>query len=589
MPLTKLDEGEQRRRRRGIMVPLAFVCAVLLALPALTSPLFHDDVIHRAMLLDGAPGLRWSAFELYDFIGGPERPASGFREHGLVPWFTPDDLELRFFRPLSSSVLAADAYLFGERTWLSRLHSLAWFLATVALVSALYRRFLPGPSAGLATLMYAIAGAHLMPVSWIAARHALISAALALLAFWVYVRGREDGWKPARWLAPVVVMVGLLAGEMAIGALALIGAWELLGRRDTVRVRVTALAPFLVVAAGYAGFYVAMGYGARGSSLYLGGDAASLAAIPHRLLILIGELVAATPSDAFGTAPVTAQIGAALWGAAAAAAAWVVIRMVRTHVDSREKSALPWMAAAAVAAALPGTLAPLGGRVLTIALFPALGIMAVVLVRGIDAVRRGARRKSGRVFVMVAVAGFALGHLVTGPVARAGLGMWLAQLAREQHQRAAALQPCTGVMVIVVAADPMVATYIPATLTFRNRAPDHLHVLSLAPYDHRIENVGETGFDLVIRDEARSMSPWEGLYRNRPVATGTRVTLPSLDAAVIETRSGMPTRVRFDFGEPIDSERFCFFQWRNGDIGALSPPVPGDVIDVPHEPGPMGL
>ena len=246
-------------------VPLAFVLAILLALPSLNAPLLQDDVIHRGMLLDKAKGVQWSPLELYDFVGGPTRRASLMRDRGLLPWFTDDELTLRFFRPLSSAALAFDARLFGERTWLSRLHSLSWFLAILGLAAALHRRFLPPATAGVATLIYALAAGHALPVSFIAARHALVCTAFSLLAFWCHVRGRDDGWRPGRWLAPAAVAVGLFGGEMALGAVALIGAWELFGRRDRLPARLLAVIPFAVLAVVYLGGYVAMDYGARGS------------------------------------------------------------------------------------------------------------------------------------------------------------------------------------------------------------------------------------------------------------------------------------------------------------------------------------
>ena len=292
-------------RPARLAVPLAFVLAVLLALPSLNAPLFQDDVIHRGMLLDKATAVSWSPFELYDFVGGPTRPASLMRDRGLLPWFTDDHLKLRFFRPLSSAALALDAWLFGERTWLSRLHSLSWFLAILGLVAALHRRFLPAATAGVATLIYALAAGHALPVSWIAARHTLVCTAFSLLAFWCHVRAREDGWRLGRWLAPVAVAVGLLAGEMTLGAVALIGAWELFARRDRMRARLLAATPFVVLAAVYLGGYVAMDYGARGSGAYtgLGGGLSNAATVVRHFLILVGELVAAVPSDALGLAP----------------------------------------------------------------------------------------------------------------------------------------------------------------------------------------------------------------------------------------------------------------------------------------------
>jgi hypothetical protein len=112
--------------------------------------------------------------------------------------------------------------------------------------------------------------------------------------------------------------------------------------------------------------------------------------------------------------------------------------------------------------------------------------------------------------------------------------------------------------------------------------------LSLAGYDHRLEHVTRTGFDLVVGGHERVRSLWERLYRSAPMRAPTRVTIPSLDAVVIEDRDGTPVRMRFDFGEPLDSPHLCFFQWRDGRMASLAPPKPGDTIELPHQLGPTG-
>jgi hypothetical protein len=572
-----------------IAVALAFLAAVLLAIPSLTAPLLHDDVIHRGMLLGKAPGVHWSALELYDFVGGPTRPATLLRERGLLPWFADDELRLRFFRPLSSALLAADARLFGERTWLSRLHGLVWFLAILALVAALHRRFLSASTAAAGTVIYAIAAGHALPVSWIAARHSLVCTACSLVAFWLHLRGREDGWRAARWLAPAAFATGLLAGEMTLGAFAAIGAWEIFGRRDRFRERALALAPFAVIAVVYLAGYVAMGYGARGSGAYtdLGGGLPAAVTVVRHFLILVGELVAATPSDAFGLGTVGVQTSAALWGAAVAAALLAVYRFARPQVDPHEAAAMRWMPAAAAAAVMPGALGLVGGRALTIALVPATAVVAVVLVRGAAAVRATGLRAPAGAVMAVLIGGFALGHVVTAPLVRTIIGVDLARLAREQHALAARMVPCPGVMVLVAAADPTIATYVPVTLALNDRGPERVRVLSMAASDHRIDNVTRTGFDLSTRGTERTRSVWERLFRGGPLAAGTRVRVEGLDALVVEDRDGAPVRVRFDFGEPLDSPHLCLLQWRDGKIAPLRPPQPGEAIDLVYQPGPM--
>ena len=68
---------------------------------------------------------------------------------------------------------------------------------------------------------------------------------------------------------------------------------------------------------------------------------------------------------------------------------------------------------------------------------------------------------------------------------------------------------------------------------------------------------------------------------------GTTVRLAGLGATVIEDRDGVPVRVRFDFGEPLDSVHLGLLPWRNGGLIPLEPPAPGETLGLPYEPGPM--
>jgi hypothetical protein len=569
-------------------VPLALVAAVLLALPGVRSPLLLDDVVHRAMLEDRLPGARWSSLELYDFVGAPERPATVLRDHGSVPWFTADDLKLRFVRPLSSALLAAEARLDERWIWVARLHSLAWFLVCIVIAAALHRRVLECGS-GLATLIYALAAGHAMPISWLAARYALVCAAFGLLSVWCYLRAREDGWRPGQWLAPVTLGIGLLAGETALGAVGLIAAWELTAARGTPGDRLRAFAPVGGLTAIYLTTYLLLGYGAHASGIYLdatGGIGALLTA-GRRLLMLAAEMIAGTPSDGFAAGSPSIQTLGAVWGVAVVVAAWLMWRVPHGHGAGHLHAAVAWMSIAAVTASLPGTLASLGGRVLTIALVPSSALVAVLVLGALNAAARQGSTRPVRAALRIVAGGLLTAHLGLGPVVRGVAGVALARVAERTHAIAAATPPCEGVMVVVAAADPAIATYVPAVLARRARAPERLRVLSMAPADHRIENVTPTGFDLVTLQTNRERSLWELLYRRAPLPAGTRVRIPSLDAVVAADSRGAPLRVRFDFGTPLTSPGLCFLQWRDGQLRALD--LAGQTqVHLPHEVGPLG-
>ena len=572
------------------MKRLAVLASLLLALPMLGSPPLEDDVFHRGMVEGRLSAVHWGPTELYDFIGAPSRPPSQLREHGVLPWFAADDLKVRFFRPLSSGILAGEITLVGDRAWVSRLHSLAWFFVVLGLVVVVNERTLEPRAAALATLIYALSGGLLLPVSWPAARHELICTVFALLAFWWHVRARDDGWTPGRVLSPLAFAVGLLAGELTLGAVAVIALWEWFARTDRWRDRIVAVTPIAIVTLGYLVFYAVRDYGTRSTAAYvpLTLDLASAAAVLRHFGILAGELVAGTPSDAFGLAPVGVQTIGAVWGAAMVGAAWWLFSVVRPHLDPREATAVRWMALASLAAALPGALAIVGGRVLVLALVPASGVASILVLRG-WALRRVLQRAAAtRAIASLIVVIIAFGHFITGPVMRVTIGMALGRVAQAQHDLAAALSPCRGVMVLVAAADPIVATYVPSMMSLTDHAPERVRVLSMAPVDHRIERVTPTGFDLVLSRTRPARTLWERLFRRAPLPAGTHVQISSLDATVIEDVSGTPTRMRFDFGEPLDSPHLCFYQWRDGRIATLAPPKPGDVIVLAHERGPTG-
>jgi hypothetical protein len=310
----------------------------------------------------------------------------------------------------------------------------------------------------------------------------------------------------------------------------------------------------------------------------------------RHFFILIGEMIAATPSDAVGTQAAGPQMAAALWGGAAALAAWALYRFARAGFAAEETAAMRWMPIAAAAAAVPGTLALVGGRVLTVALAPASGVVAVLIARGASAARQRGMSRVARHAAALAVFALAFAHLVAAPILRVVIGTALTRVAVAQHVQATLAPSCSGLMVLIAAADPTIAMYVPATAALEGRDPGKgLRVLSLAAADHRIENVTLSGFDLVSFRRTSTRSVWELLYRRRPIPSGTHVTVPSLDVTVIEDFDGAPTRVRFDFGQSLDSPDLCFVEWRDGRLRSLPPPSPGRTIELPHQPGPLGF
>ena len=457
----------------------------------------------------------------------------------------------------------------------------------VGLESGAHVRFV---RAGVATLVFALAGAHAVPISWMAARHVLVSSAFALLAFWLHLRHRQDGGRAAQWLSLIAVVAGLAAGEMALGALAFIAAYECLGRRESLARRAAAVAPAASIAALYVVGYVATGYGAHGSGGYigLGSGLPGALVVARQFWILVGELVTGVPSDALTLASTPVQTLAAVASAVSVLAGLGLVRVCWREVGDSDRAAAAWMAVASALAVIPGSFGMLGGRVLTLALAPASGVLAIVLVAGWRAVRIRGLRPLARAFVVMMVGALALLHLAVAPAIRGAGAVALAQVARQQGRVAAAAPACAGVMIIVAADDPTIAMFVPAALALQGRAPQRLHILSMAAGDHRIEQVTGRGFDVVVTNgRAGGRTVWERLFRDAPVPPGMRIRTIDFEVTVIDAQAGGPVRTRFVFAESIDSRNLCFVQWRGGQLVELRVPGRGERLDLPREPGPI--
>ena len=569
-------------------LPAALALGLILALPALGVGLVNDDLLHRAALAGIIEDYQRGPTELYDFMGTEIIPEA--RERGLLPWWTNDDLSVRFFRPTSSALLALDATLFGRASLPAHAHSVLWFLALLLVVGLLYRRVLPRRSASAAIFVYAVAGAHGIPLAWLAARHVVVTAVFGLVALLLHLRARQDGWWPGRLLSPLALAVALTAGESALGSAALILFFELLRRDEPLVVRLRAVAPTVLLVAGYLLLYLAAGYGSHGSGAYvnpLANPVDFLAAATTRVPALVAETLGALPSVLYTGVP-EARIALALLGVLAILTTVVVLRAAWHRLDPRERSALPWLLAGCLAALLPVSAAVIGGRLLTVALVGGSALVGVLLVRlwGLAAESGALRRRLLQAFVVVML----LAHFVLGPTVRVGTAIVLAGLSEEQWRIGREAQvACLGEVVLVNGADPSINHYafVAAALSGAE-VPRTVRVLLIAPQALRIEDVDETGFELLVVGERRP-NEWERVVTDRLPRAGDRVELDGFRADVLESTELGPTRVRFDFGRPLDSADLCFVQWRGGRIRPLPAPRSGQVVLLPYELGPMGI
>jgi len=303
------------------------LAAIVVSLPAVGTGLLTDDFVQRAILIgpspcvdrlseaglapEGSGNLRHALQRMYVTVH-PEENLGSLRAYGALPWWTYDGFRVAFWRPVAALTCWLDYRLFPESFELMHLHSILWFAAVIFGVAALYRR-VAGVAwiGGLAALMYLLDDSSYFPTMWIANRNLLISLFFAILTLLVHDRWRRQEWRPGAIIAPVCLLVSVLAAEAGIATFAYLFAYEVvLGQGRLIR-RGLALVPSIVVVVLWRLLYNLQGYGANGGGFYF--DPARepvgyLLAVLHRLPFLLGGQWTTVPPDLYGFVPPATRV-----------------------------------------------------------------------------------------------------------------------------------------------------------------------------------------------------------------------------------------------------------------------------------------
>ncbi len=256
-----------------LMVP-----ALVLSLPALWGGLAMDDYVLWGKLNGTIPIKPDSTIllELFRFMPGTAAENDHIIQAGFSPWWADPELKLAFFRPLSSASHVLDSVLWPDSLPLHHLHSLLWFALAVAMVALLYRRLCGSvAAAGLAGWMFAVEDAHYIPVAWLSNRNALLAVVFGVAAVLLHIQWRAGRGQSRLLMALSAMAAALFCAEVALGAVAYVAAYQLTldgdrdGRRRGLLRRLMPLAPYVLLVAAWGLLYAAIGFGARGSGMYV--------------------------------------------------------------------------------------------------------------------------------------------------------------------------------------------------------------------------------------------------------------------------------------------------------------------------------
>ncbi|PRP92161.1 hypothetical protein ENSA5_51080 [Enhygromyxa salina] len=551
--LSPLQQRLGHRRVVWVVLALAFVLSV----PSLGVGLLGDDLPQAEFLSaqrEGASTQPW--WDMFVLVSGPQAHNEALRTLGQLPWWTAPDLRVAFFRPLTVVTHLLDHLCWPRAPWLMHLHSVAWYLAACALVWVVARRLSSNATAaGVASLAYAAAFGHHVPVAWLAHRNGLVSAVFSLLTILAHDRWRRDQDKRAGWLAPVALVAALLAGEAGVVTLTFVTAYALVLDPGSRQSRALSLIPSVAVVIAWRAAYDLLGYGAVDSGAYLdpvGDPAAFLAELPPRYLAL----------SAFSVSPpVIHQIPVLLW--------WLVtlvlLGLLAVFVARVNRPCARFGVLAAGLGCIPLTASLPFERLLILTSF------GVALAWGelIDAWLLGRSTKwlarAGAVLV-VAV------HLVASPLAFFVRSLDFRALHEVEDTFQKKAWPGTPEMegktvVVVHTFHYLGVEYLLRSLRADGRpAPAELWVLHAGSEPPDIERLDDHTLELRA-GQGWPAGPVTAFWRDpglAPFVVGDHISTRCFDAEIMEVDAGKATRVRFHFEEPLDSPSRAWIQWHSG-------------------------
>jgi hypothetical protein len=558
-----------------------FLAGALVFLPSIRTPFFLDDYLQRAMV-EGTFPVHRNPLDLYDFVDDAVRPVLFAR--GFLPWWAHPQLTIRFLRPLSSALLWVDHTVFRGHALLMHLHSVAWWAFAVLAVRALYRRAFSARIALIATVIFALAPCHTMPLAWLANREAIVSLAFGALALSAHTRWRDKGRPRDALVAGALFALAFLGGgeyALCFGGYAL--ALELT-RRRTLGARALGLLPFGAPALAYLAVRASFGYGAIGSGFYadpIKAPLAFLGSVPWRFVALLANGWLSLEAHTYALGPPWV---AGLVVAAALAVALVPMRRAFACLEEEPRRTATWLALGSILCLAPVLAVAPSPRVLGVATIGIAAAIAIVLDHAWFPSQREARRGAAELTQLTAVAlGFA--HLVHGPVSA-----WL----EARHIRSDAVQFASRAAWLRHRVDPGTAEigvvrglamtmFMPFAIDAQAHPPRAWRLLSHCGHVLVLRRDEKT-LELVV-PRARSLFPEAelSLWRSTdtPFQVGDTVAAPGMKVTILDADEHGPVRARFDLEEGADAR----FAWFSEDYDAwhdVSLPRPG--FGAPFDP-----
>lgn len=546
--------------------------ACALSLPALRLGFQADDYIVRWQVEHGAEPWRL-------FRASPEMIAEG-RETGALAWWTSPQLEIEFFRPVTSLMHAAELTLWPDTPVWMLLINILVYGACVVIAARLYRKLAPTVLiASLAGLMFAIDDAHAQSVGWISGRNTLLAllGALLALAFHVAarerVRARSSGALGYALASTLAVMFALGSAEAGVWSLSFVIAYAFALEDGALLARIRSIAPQLAVGVLWAAFYAASGFGLKGSSLYRS-VSAPLQALGQGVLDLPLWTTSLLGPSLIGAGILVPESTARLAALPIALVMlWLTLPALRRSRECR------FFALATALSLLPLMMTLASDRVLLGTSFAAFGWIACAIADGFahsGNTPSARQRWTARVLIFVHVA---LALLLYVPMLRT--------VHRFESGRRAITEVIAPGRDMILIATPieLLSNYVGAALQRVKDPPPiprSLHALYSGGSELWLERTSANSLD-VTATRGWGYTPVERIFCNvedMPKA-GDEVRFQRMTVRVLENNArGMPQKVRFELPTPLESAERVWLTWQGDHPVRWTPPAIGQRVRI---------
>lgn len=564
--------------------------SILLTSPSLWIGFHLDDHVGR-YLMSGLSDP--DAKQLLEAYGSPYGIANGDPssihwqiEKGFAPFWTYERLLISLWRPLSEFIHDIDFIVAPNSAFEMHAHSLLWFAALIVVVTKLYRKLMGLTTlAGVAALLFAYDHTHGFAVGYIANRNAIVALFFGVLTIYFHDEWRTKGSKSSAFLSGLFLLCGLLSGESAIATYGYLVAYTVFLEKGALNRRLLTLAPSSAILCMWQISYSLLGYGARGSGLYIDPLRAPVQfafAVLERLpLLLLGQYFL-PPAEVYNY--VHREVAIAIWiGALIFLIGFIAVAL---PLVLRNALARFW-AFGMLFSLIPICTSHPNNRLL---FFVGLGAMGLLSQLWHGLVDQESWRLSSPVWnklangLVAVLTGF---HLFISPLLLPLTACGVLLLSPVNH----ALEKISGDLdlkgrdlIIVTSPDYFLVKLIPMVMAVEKRPKlRRLRAISFGPIPVDVTRIDARSLSVKYRGGILQTSLLE-LYRDAdiPMQPGQVIELKGLRIEVTGvTADGRASRIRFTFDENVEAERFRWMKWGGTEYVAFRLPAVGATVHLP--------